>query len=73
MRPQDEAPRLKDLGIEKNQKNSSHDERGSLKLKNLLKNSVRTEKIVHKQPRTRFKRQSPPGCLNLPTNNSRLP
>ena len=38
----------------------------------LLKKSFRTEK-TNKQPRTRFKRQSPPGCLNLPTNNSRLP
>ena len=55
------APRLKDLGIEKKQSQRWQQiaaelgvHRNTVAADLCTKNSVRTEKIVHKQPRTRF-------------------
>ena len=64
-------PSLKDLGIHHKQSQRWQQIAAELGVNQgtvsrvLCKNSVRTEKM-HKQPLTRFKRQSPPGCLNLP-------
>ena len=73
------TPSLKDLGINHNQSqrwqqiaNELGVHRNTVAADLCTKNSVITEKVVHKQPRSRFKQKSPPGCLNLPTNNSRL-
>jgi len=72
------SPTLRDLGIHKKQSQRWQQIAAELGVSqktvsnDLVINSVRTEKTT-KQPLTRFKRQSPPGCLNLPTNNPRLP